>query len=72
VNYTPLFFGRSISDKLIFDATQYSFASAKNSVPEVKDRAICQRPVNARTFFENLIFEDVTIYDILSILAQDI
>jgi hypothetical protein len=37
-----------------------------------KDQAISQRPVNARTFFENLIFEHVTICDILSISAQDI
>jgi hypothetical protein len=37
-----------------------------------KDRAISQRPVNARTFFENLIFEDATICDILSISARDI
>jgi hypothetical protein len=37
-----------------------------------KGRAISQRTVNARTFFENLIFEDVTICDILSILARDI
>ena len=36
------------------------------------DRAISQRTVNARTFFENLIFEDVTIGDILSIWARGI
>jgi hypothetical protein len=37
-----------------------------------KDRATNQRPVNARTTFENLIFEDVTIWDILSISERDI
>jgi len=37
-----------------------------------KDQAISQRPINARTFFENLIFKDVTICDILSISARDI
>ena len=37
-----------------------------------KDLTVCQRLVNARFFFENLIFEDATIFDILSISAQDI
>jgi hypothetical protein len=32
-----------------------------------KDQAISQRPVNARTYFENLIFEDITFSDVLSI-----
>ena len=65
------FFRPSISDKLIFDATQYLFASAKNSALSFKDRAISQRPVNVRNFFENLIFEDVTICNILSIFGTE-
>ena len=67
----PLFL-HSNSDRLIFDATQYLFSPAKILSLRFKDRAISQRPVNARTFFENLIFKDVTICDILSISARDI
>jgi len=37
-----------------------------------KDQAVSRRLLNARALFENLIFEDVTICDILSISARDI
>jgi hypothetical protein len=69
---SPAFVRCSISDRQIFDATQYLFAPAKNSALCFTDRAVSHRSVNVRTFFENLIFVDVTMGDILSISARDI